>query len=309
MYIADYTYTVGDYTSKDSIVFSTELRENNKGYNNCSKYFKQFCVSNTLLLANSKTYILYISGPSLSSTFSTITDLSRFTFKDSTTTNYLNGYTGPLIRTLSCSMLHMYEKQLITTVPTCKVIGKETIDFACASGGYAIARAEELLDTKNIEQVIIVGEEIITFNTYALFKENNIDLLLGDGFAAAILNNTPSDYQISNFIKYNSYNINPFHVDCEGYSKVYTGVCNYVKLHGTGTNTNTIAEAEIIQNSNIPIYYKYKIGHTQGLSAFVETLMLLNDTSIRNNSTIEVLASGFGGYYIGYTVSKNKKDK
>ena len=50
------------------------------------------------------------------------------------------------------------------------------------------------------------------------------------------------------------------------------------------------------------IYYKDKIGHTQGASAVLELAMLCDE--IKKGTTAMGLASGLGGFYGGCTIRK-----
>jgi 3-oxoacyl-(acyl-carrier-protein) synthase len=70
-----------------------------------------------------------------------------------------------------------------------------------------------------------------------------------------------------------------------------------VKMHGTGTAQNDVAEYEAIKElfGDIEtIEYKSQIGHSQGCSTGVELCMLLDNYKDKN---ILVNASGLGNFY------------
>jgi len=53
-----------------------------------------------------------------------------------------------------------------------------------------------------------------------------------------------------------------------------------VKTHGTGTQSNNLAEKTALENTLkefVATSYKQKIGHTMGASGLLETLLLLDD--------------------------------
>ena len=76
---------------------------------------------------------------------------------------------------------------------------------------------------------------------------------------------------------------------------------DFVKLHGTGTASNTLAENNLAA-LGIPVVYKNIIGHTQGVSSLLETCMVLDDPEISGN--ILVTANGLGGWYGCFTLIK-----
>ena len=76
---------------------------------------------------------------------------------------------------------------------------------------------------------------------------------------------------------------------------------DYVKLHGTGTPSNTEGESGLA-SIGTPITYKQDIGHTQGVSALLETCMVLDDSKIKGR--ILVTANGLGGFYGSFLVVK-----
>jgi 3-oxoacyl-(acyl-carrier-protein) synthase len=77
--------------------------------------------------------------------------------------------------------------------------------------------------------------------------------------------------------------------------KIYN--IDMIKMHGSGTEQNTTAEDEAINElfGNIDrIEYKSKIGHSQGVSAVVEICKLMDEYQ---NKSVLVNASGLGNFY------------
>ncbi len=177
----------------------------------------------------------------------------------------------------------------------------EIIEGTCAAGINAIRRAGEILlePFNDIEEVIIIGHERITDEVIRSFKELGMPIICGDGFVYMRLS---EGYDIS-AIKWRwSYNPNPFNfVSDDLNTLIPTYRVGYVKLHGTGTPNNDAAESDL-EKLATPLKYKPEIGHTQGISALLETCLVLADPNIRGR--ILVTANGFGGYYGAFTLTK-----
>jgi 3-oxoacyl-[acyl-carrier-protein] synthase-1 len=65
-----------------------------------------------------------------------------------------------------------------------------------------------------------------------------------------------------------------------GFSGVTPEQISIVKTHGTGTQSNNLAEKTALGNTLkefVATSYKQKIGHTMGASGLLETLLLLDD--------------------------------
>jgi len=170
----------------------------------------------------------------------------------------------------------------------------------CASSMHSIYEANQLLSLGVCDEVLIIAEEKTSSNTLRIFKEHHIDLLCGDGFAYILLSRKrPKKYlgYISNTKWVYEYNRNPFHTTVEGYAKIIPqGQFNYIKPHGTGTPTNNAAEIELLNKKGTKfLFYKDKIGHTQGVSALLELCLTLDNPSVKGE--ILCLASGLGGFY------------
>jgi len=175
----------------------------------------------------------------------------------------------------------------------------DIISSTCAAGVQAIYEASELIYSTDIEEVIIIGGERTTDDTIRLFRELRIDVNCGDGFFYMRL---AAGEQISNINWKYVHNQNPFYFAKADIDKLkpVTPV-DYVKLHGTGTASNTEAESGIAELGK-QIMYKHQIGHTQGISALLETCMVLSDDSIQGK--IMVAANGLGGFYGSFILDK-----
>ena len=74
---------------------------------------------------------------------------------------------------------------------------------------------------------------------------------------------------------------------------------DFVKLHGTGTTSNTEAEFGLSQLGG-NILLKPDIGHTQGISSLLETCIVIDDIYVEGK--VLCTANGFGGYYGAFTL-------
>ena len=177
----------------------------------------------------------------------------------------------------------------------------EVVNGTCASAIHAIKRAHELLydHYRGVEEIIIIGHERTTQDTMRLFKELGIKVTCGDGFVYMRLG---QGIEISKPQWLWAYNANPFMFTRETLNNLIPAYkVGYVKLHGTGTKSNDEAEADLARFAT-PLEYKGHIGHTQGISALLETCLLLDDSNIRGR--ILVVANGLGGYYGSFTLTK-----
>ena len=169
----------------------------------------------------------------------------------------------------------------------------------CASSMFSLYEAERLLESGEIEEVIVIAEERTSFNTIRIFKEHAIPLIVSDGFAIVRLWNGDGVEIKDTKWKY-SWNRNPFGTTVGGYAMVDSDV-SIIKPHGTGTNNNNKAEEELVKDRKV-IYYKKDIGHSQGASALLELCMLIDDDSV--NGDVLCVASGLGGFYGSCILSK-----
>lgn len=177
----------------------------------------------------------------------------------------------------------------------------------CASSMYSLYEAYGLLK-QGFTDVIVLTMEMVEETQELLFKQLGINLLCGDGVAGLHFSNNPSDICISEVTwKWNK-DVSPMSVSSNGYHKVLADLdvhdCDVVKLHGSGTERNTIEELaavyEILPNVKT-ISYKESIGHTQGASTAIEMCLLTDDTSWKK---AVMLASGLGGFYGGCVIRR-----
>jgi 3-oxoacyl-[acyl-carrier-protein] synthase III len=196
-----------------------------------------------------------------------------------------------VIKESAAYAMHMWIKNMKNND---KVVFASINGNTCASSMYSLFEANSILKQNIADEVIIIAEDKISFNSIRIFKEHRIPLVLGDGLAIMRLSKTNIN---SNWIydtKWSyTFNNNPFLTTKEGYSKVVTD-CDTIKPHGTGTVTNNEAEEDLIKDRKT-IFYKHLTGHTQGVSALLEICMLLDDDTIKGN--ICCIASGLGGFY------------
>ena len=209
-----------------------------------------------------------------------------------------NGVYFPAIKSGNAFCAHQWIKSF-----TCKewIERMEVVDGTCAAGIRALQMAQEILydPSNDIKEVLILGHERITAETQRLFKELGIPVTCGDGFAYM---RVAQGWDICMVNWKWAYNINPFVFTRESLDTLIPECSvGYVKLHGTGTESNTEAEAGLAELGT-PVLYKPEIGHTQGISALLETCMVLDDPKIRGR--ILVTANGLGGYYGSFVLTK-----
>lgn len=164
----------------------------------------------------------------------------------------------------------------------------------CASSMYCLYEAERLLESKEVDEVVIIAEERTSFNTIRIFKEHGIPLTVSDGLAIVILQREPTDIEITDTKWGYEYNRNPFGTTVEGYAQLTDVAHDSVKPHGTRTSNNDAAEQELVKDRKC-YYLKDTIGHSQGASALLEVCCLMDTGTC--GEKILCLASGLGGFY------------
>jgi len=180
-----------------------------------------------------------------------------------------------------------------------QLVKVDTVSGTCAAGIHALYEAERLLSEKTVSEVIIIGGERTTKDTVRLFKELAIPVVCGDGFVYLRLRRGGTIRDIQWKYKFED---NPFLFTKDTLNSLKPNyIVNYVKVHGTGTESNEKAEFGLRMLGDT-IRYKHMIGHTQGISALLETCMVLDNSAIKG--TILVTANGVGGYYGCFTLSK-----
>lgn len=178
----------------------------------------------------------------------------------------------------------------------------EVVNGTCASSIQAVSRAHDILNDQwsDVTEVIVIGHERITPDTQRLFKELGINIVCGDGFVYMKFGKGGFEVAVPTW-KW-AYNKNPFVFTRETLDTLIPAYrIGYVKLHGTGTPANDAAEAGLAEIAT-GLTYKPLIGHTQGISALLETCLVLDDPNIRGR--ILVTANGLGGYYGAFTLTK-----
>ena len=202
---------------------------------------------------------------------------------------------GPVIKRISAYMMHQYAGILVKNN---NIVYANINGNTCAGSIYALYEAEMLLTSGKVDSVIIIAEEKTSKDTLRIFKEHNIDLEVGEGFALVVLSNRKDGMQITDTKWEYEYDRNPFKVTEAGYNKVYTA-CDIVKGHKTGTEQNDSAE---IAAFGEVIGYKDKIGHCQGASGLIELCMMIDDNNIKGKAL--GVASGLGNFYGSYILHK-----
>lgn len=173
----------------------------------------------------------------------------------------------------------------------------------CASSMYALFEAYNLLNFLGFDEVVIYGEEWVEGVELLLFSQFGIDIVCSDGYFVLHLSKDCKEKKayIKNVSWIYENSKSPFEVTKNGYKeamkKFINEDINLVKLHGTGTKQNNLAEYEAVKElfgKIDTLEYKSKIGHSQGVSSGVELCMLIDDFS---NKNILVNASGLGNFY------------
>ena len=167
----------------------------------------------------------------------------------------------------------------------------------CASSVHAILEAKRLL-ADGYSDVVVYAEEATDDTLLLLFKQLQIDLVCGDGAAMMHFTATGEGAFVKNVEWAWRHESTRMAVSKVGYLTVMPDVdVDFVKVHGSGTATNEIAETAAVEEKYgdvKTVRYKDIIGHTQGASALVELCMLL-ESDVQGRGL--VLASGLGGYY------------
>jgi len=281
MKINNYFYSVGAVKKADRV----ELLEDRTKYFT-PQYIKMFKQELSAIECEGKTAFLYAAGVSIPAG-----EQRNIVGK---TPNSLDiNESTMVIKEISAYMMHKYISILHK---------KNTIEYAninsntCASSMHSIYEAQELLNSGQVDNVVIITEERTSFNTIRIFQEHQIAVTPGEGFACIVLSKDGDDITDAKWAY--EYHQNPFYVSAAGYEKVKTEA-DLLKGHGTGTDQNTEAE-KVLGDDNIE--YKSKIGHTQGASALIELCMALDDDKL--TGSILCAASGLGGFYGSCVIHK-----
>ena len=284
MQIRNYQYIVPTKTAGDHIEI--------EGVNREDYATSQFIAMANEIVLDRPTAVLYAGGVGIAQSESR--DVTGVNSRYIGTVAYQKS--TMLIKEISAYSLHKWIGSMINN---------EYVTYAnvnhntCASSMFSLYEAERLLESGEVEEVIIIAEERTSFNTIRIFKEHAIPLIVSDGFAIIRLWNG-NGIKIKDIKRKYSWNRNPFGTTVAGYNMV-DSIADTIKPHGTGTANNNKAEEELIKDREV-IYYKKDIGHSQGASALLELCMLLDDDSVSGD--VLCVASGLGGFYGSCILSK-----
>jgi 3-oxoacyl-(acyl-carrier-protein) synthase len=201
-----------------------------------------------------------------------------------------------------------------------------TDSTACISGHMAIKMAKLLIDSGELDRVLIISADngtsydLIEFfttagacTTLATEGTEHESFRLGQGANFLVLenwdsiketNNMPEAELLSVQVASENYT-NPLGIDGsgEGYRRVISKSPSnqeYVKLHGTGTKDNEIEEKIVNEyiSDYIPLKYKDRIGHTLGSNSNIELCIAINE----NQGSILSLSAGMGNVFSAVSV-------
>jgi hypothetical protein len=276
MRIIDYTYIAGT-DQREGYVAIPEL---DRTESSVRQFIK---LANLDIRLERPTAFIYVDGFSMSPSESGLN-----------TTN-IDNY-SPVLKSGSPYIAHEW---IYTFKQRKHLVKVDIMSGTCAAGIQALYEADRLLNDGTVEEVIIIGGERTTTDTMRLFKELRIPVICGDGF---VFMRVGKGKGIKDIQWKFAFNKNPFvfkEEDLNSLKPKYP--VDYVKLHSTGTIANKQAELGL-EALGTSIRLKHLIGHTQGISALLETCMVLDNHMVRG--TILVTANGLGGYYGAFTLLK-----
>jgi len=287
MKVTNYFYRYATEEHSDRVAIPELLRED---YMN-PQYFELFSKELSEISLEGAVGIIYSSGASIHQAE------NRICLKENYTNSLKSALPSPLVaKSMVSHMMHKYINYF--TRNGIDIQAADIVSNTCASSLYGVVKAAEML--AQVDHVIVITEEKTSFDTIRIFDEHRIKVKASDGFALAVFSNEGAGPEISNCKTSFTYNRNPFLATSEGYKKVYTP-CDTVKVHGTGTEMNTLAEEEAFAGHRL-VEYKSKIGHSQGSSGLLELCMAIDDGSICED--VLCVASGFGGFYASCLLHK-----
>jgi hypothetical protein len=280
MHITDYKYIHGTEDRGNYIA----IPELNRHKHSAQQFIK---LANLDITLTRPSAFLYVDGVSLSPSES---GLNQIDIK-----NYI-----PKIKGTAAYIVHEW----VDTFKGIEYLQKvDVMSGTCAAGIQAVYEAQRILNEGIIKDVIIIGSERITEDTLTLFKQLQIPIICGDGFFYMKISCYEDDAPMifSPEWKY-THQRNPFMFPREVLDTLIPDYpVDFVKLHGTGTESNKEAEAGLASIAKVRVY-KHVIGHTQGISALLETCILLDDCTV--SGRILVTANGLGGNYGAFTLIK-----
>ena len=281
MHIIDYKYIHGTLNNGSSIV----IPELDRGKASVQQFINLADLNITL---DKPTAFLYIDGASRSPSESTLNTVAA---------------PGHVIRVKSV-IAYVHHEWVKTFEGKEHLVKVDVMTGTCAAGIQAMYEANRLLNDGVIKEVIIIGSERITEHTKAVFSELQMPITCGDGFVYMRLCDTEEGcrHDIYDVQWKYTHQRNPFSFTKDTLNTLIPDYqVDYIKLHATGTASNTAAEADLA-NIAKPITYKDAIGHTQGVSSLIETCLVLDDPSI--SGKVLVVANGLGGFYGSFTLIK-----
>jgi 3-oxoacyl-(acyl-carrier-protein) synthase len=231
----------------------------------------------------------------------------------------------PPCRVLPMSMANILIGKVANSIGNFQHISTDST--ACISGHMAIKVAKLLIDSGELDRVLIISADngtsydLLEFFTTAgactTLKTEGTDLEsfhLGQGANYLVLENWDSIKETNNIAEAELVSVqvasesytNPLGINesGEGYRKVISKSPSnpkYVKLHGTGTNDNEIEEKVVNEfiSDYIPLKYKQRIGHTLGSNSNLELCMAMNE----NVGSILCISAGMGNVFSAVTIN------
>jgi hypothetical protein len=173
MQVVKYFYKCGEEVLEDRV----QLLENRTSYMN-AEYTKMFKNDINSIKLDGKTAFLYVGGAGIHNA-----EGRNYVGTEVNSQPILED--GPVIKDLQAYMMHKYIGMLVKNGNniTYANINSNT----CASSLYSVYEAERLLRDSIVDYVVIIAEEKTSFNTIRIFKEHQIDVKPGEGFACIVL--------------------------------------------------------------------------------------------------------------------------
>ena len=277
MYIIDYFYKKPTVDKGDHLEIEGINREDY-----ATSQYKEMV--NPIVLTK-PTAVLYAGGVGISQSESR--DVTKVADRYAGTVPYQES--KMLIKEISAFNMHRWIGDMANNE---NVVYANVNHNSCSSSMYCVYEAERLLNSGEVDEVIVIAEERTSFNTIRIFKEHFIPLIVSDALAVVRFGREGTIEVTDSKWKY-QWNRNPFGTTKSGYAMV-DSEADTVKPHGTGTNNNNEAEEDLVAGRS-SVYYKPEIGHSQGASALLEICMTIDDSNISGD--VLCVASGLGGFY------------
>ena len=281
MVVSNYFYRASSEVLEDRVAIPELVREDYM----TPQYFDMFEKELGSLELSGRVGLVYSSGASIHQAE------NRICHKENYSNSLDRALPSPLVaKSMVAHMMHKYIAYF--TRRGVDIQAADIVSNTCASSLYGVVRASTML--KEVDHVIVITEEKTSFDTIRIFDEHRIKVKASDGFALAVFSNEGEGPYITDCKTTFRYNSNPFLATADGYRDLISP-CDIVKVHGTGTEMNTLAENEAFEGMP-QIEYKSLIGHSQGSSGLLELCMSMDDNRTEGLRTL-CIASGFGGFY------------